>query len=432
MENLKKQASKCMESIKQKGIDKAYCYVSSRVINEFNIDSTGYYLFRTVFDNSLSVTLYNKGKKGVVSLNRFDDESISKAVDNAVAASESASPDDAWDIAPVSRNDAFVSGCPEPDIPRLFDRAVEFLGDISACHPKIALEQMIIKHSRTDGVYMNSNGVEYTSLSGSYTVYLDYSAQEGEKSSSFFSSWALTDSLDKPFIELGCIEEDLSNVEKQIFTRPVEGKFTGTVVFPPQALNSLLESALYNFCGNTTILDGTSIWKDKLDKQVTDSRITISASPLDERIICGERFNSEGFRSENYDIIKDGVLKSFMLSSYVANKTCRERARNSSDSFIMAPGDTTVSEIIKGIDRGILVGRLSGGEPATNGDFSAVAKNSFYIENGKITNAISETMISGNLAEILNNVRAISKEVICDGSTVLPYAAFDNITISGK
>ena len=141
-------------------------------------------------------------------------------------------------------------------------------------------------------------------------------------------------------------------MEKQIFTFVRwRASLPYGVVFPPQALNSLLESVLYNFCGNTTILDGTSIWKDKLDKQVTDSRITISASPLDERIICGERFNSEGFRSENYDIIKDGVLKSFMLSSYVANKTCRERARNSSDSFIMAPGDTTVSEIIKGIDR---------------------------------------------------------------------------------
>jgi PmbA protein len=41
-------------------------------------------------------------------------------------------------------------------------------------------------------------------------------------------------------------------------------------------------------------------------------------------------------------------------------------------------------------------------------------------------------MINGNLADLMKNLRAVSKEVICDGNTVLPYAAFDNIMISGK
>jgi PmbA protein len=204
------------------------------------------------------------------------------------------------------------------------------------------------------------------------------------------------------------------------------------VIFPPQSLSSVLYSALGNFCGDMTILDGTSIWKDLLNKKVADERMTISVSPLDDRIICGERYTGEGFRAENYDIIKDGVLKSFILSLYVANKTGRERAKNSSGSLVMAPGDTPISEIIKGIDRGIIVGRLSGGDPGTNGEFASVAKNSFYIENGEIKQAISETMINGNLADLMKNLRAVSKEVICDGNTVLPYAAFDNIMISGK
>lgn len=432
MENLKQKASKCMEYIKEKGIDKASCMVSSRVVSEFNVDSGEFSLFRTLFDNSLSVTVYNQGKKGSVGVNRIDDDSMRQAVENCIAASESATPDDAWDIAPLDQNCDFVTGCPEPDTTKLFERTKELLSDINKRHPKIMVEQMIIKHISGKGVYQNSNGVEYTTLSGQYLIDLMFSAHEGNLSSSFYGSGVATDNLDKPFIELGSIEEDLSNVEKQVITTPVEGKFTGTVVFPPQSLYSLLYSTLFNFCGNTTILDGTSIWKDKLGKQVADCRITVSSSPLDERIICGERFTGEGFKSENYYIIKDGILNSFMLSHYVANKTGRERAKNSSTAFVMANGETPVDEIIKGIDRGIIVGRLSGGEPATNGDFSAVAKNSFYIENGKITNAVSETMISANLADLLNNVRDISKEVICDGGTVLPYVAFDNITISGK
>ena len=100
--------------------------------------------------------------------------------------------------------------------------------------------------------------------------------------------------------------------------------------------------------------------------------------------------------------------------------------------MVIASGDKTLDEIIAGIEKGILVGRFSGGDPAQNGDFSGVAKNSFLIENGKITGAVSETMISGNLAEMLNNLVAISKERVADGYSVLPYAAFDGITVSGK
>jgi len=61
-----------------------------------------------------------------------------------------------------------------------------------------------------------------------------------------------------------------------------------------------------------------------------------------------------------------------------------------------------------------------------------VAKNGFLIEKGKIVSALSETMISGNLADMMNNLIAISKETLEDGSIVAPYMAFGGITVSGK
>ncbi len=41
-------------------------------------------------------------------------------------------------------------------------------------------------------------------------------------------------------------------------------------------------------------------------------------------------------------------------------------------------------------------------------------------------------MISGNIAAMLKNISGISKEVICDGHTKLPWIRFDGITVSGK
>ena len=121
-----------------------------------------------------------------------------------------------------------------------------------------------------------------------------------------------------------------------------------------------------------------------------------------------------------------------MISQYVANKTGFPRAKNTSGSIIMKNGGKPLDEIIAGIDKGIVVGRFSGGQPSSNGDFSGVAKNSFLVENGKITDALSETMISGNLADMLNSVYGISSETVADGSSVLPYAAFSGIIVSGK
>ena len=134
----------------------------------------------------------------------------------------------------------------------------------------------------------------------------------------------------------------------------------------------------------------------------------------------------------DFDFIKDGKLQSFLLSQYVANKTGNKRAPNTSFSLIIEGGETPLEEMIKKVKKGIIVGRFSGGSPGANGEFSGVAKNGFMIEDGKITSALSETMISGNLADMLNNLVDISKETLEDGNMVVPYMAFDGITVSGK
>ena len=54
------------------------------------------------------------------------------------------------------------------------------------------------------------------------------------------------------------------------------------------------------------------------------------------------------------------------------------------------------------------------------------------IENGKVKSAVTETMVNGNLGELVKNIRAVSRETCCDGSTVLPYLAADGVVISGK
>ena len=79
---------------------------------------------------------------------------------------------------------------------------------------------------------------------------------------------------------------------------------------------------------------------------------------------------------------------------------------------------------------GLLIDRFSGGAASINGDFSGIAKNSFLIKDGQIKNALQETMISGNLFEMFNNVASVSIENSNDGRSQFPWVSVDGILIS--
>lgn len=429
---MKTIADNTIKALQAAGADKAQFTVAMAETHEFNVDGGEFSLFRTLFDNSLSITTYKDNKKGTISINKLDDASIEKAVADCLASAESGIADPAFDIAPKQENKVFHDGAYEPDVDRLFERTKELMESIKARHPKILMEQMIVTHRKLHSIYRNTNGTEFERFAGEYNISLMFSAHDGDTTTSFFGSDVSTDSLDRPFLSLGTLERDLADAEASLHTVPLEGKFDGTILLTPGGLASFLYSIEGNFASDSVILEKTSIWLDKLGQKVADDRINISFAPLDSRILCGERYTGDGFLSENMDFIKDGVLQGFRLSLYVANKSGFDRARNNSYAMIVGNGSTPYADLVKHIKRGIIVGRFSGGQPGTNGDFSGVAKNSFYVEDGEVKGAVNEVMISGNLAELLNHLVDISRETAEDGSSVLPYMAFDGITISGK
>ena len=155
---------------------------------------------------------------------------------------------------------------------------------------------------------------------------------------------------------------------------------------------------------NIVIVDNSSLWRNKIGQKVAADSFTFSVKPWDKRIIDHEYHTEDGFRSEDYTIIENGVLKSFATSLYGANKAKVERAGNTSAAYVVEPGTTSIDDMIKNIDRGLIVGAISAGAPGVNGEIAGVAKNAFYIENGKIVNAVTETMISFNVVNVLNNI----------------------------
>ena len=105
---------------------------------------------------------------------------------------------------------------------------------------------------------------------------------------------------------------------------------------------------------------------------------------------------------------------------------------NAGSCYVVEPGDKSFDKLVKSVKNGLLVARFSGGRPNDNGDFSGIAKNSYYIKDGKIQYPVSETMTSANIPQMFLNIKDISKERVDFGSNILPWISFGGITVSGK
>ncbi len=432
MSELKEKAAYLHGILNDMGAEKYACILSETEKQELNAEGGAFKLMRTVYGGSASVIYFEGARQGAASGNDLSEEGLRAVAESAKAAAESSPEDPCHDIAPCQGEHVFYQGVYAPDFDRLYSRVTELQEQIAKDFPKVNVMMLVASHDCVHTLYANTNGTKSERFYGSYSVVLEFSASDGERTTGLDYTGVQFDSLDRPLMELGNVREKLENIEKQLGPVPLEGKFEGTVVLTPDCAGEFLYIALQNFAGSANVIDGTSLWLDKVGKRVASDALTVRFDPFDERIVCGERLTGDGFLSEPAAVLENGVLKAHMLSLYAANKTGRPVMKNNCGALIVEPGEASLSDIIASVDKGLLVGGFSGGQPGANGEFSGVAKNSFLIENGKIGRAVTETMISGNLANVLLNIRAISRETIGDGTTVVPYIASDGVVISGK
>ena len=406
--------------------------VSESEKQELNTEKADFNLFRTIFDNGVSVTVMLDGRKGSASGNDLSDEGLEKVVADAMLGAASSVVDEANVIAERQEPEAFESGCWEADMPRFYDSLKAMTDTIRKDYPRVNLMTLIWDHTRYHVYYANSNGTRFENRSGLYHVSIEMSGSDGEKNTGLDYTGFCTTDLDTPMISQGSVKQHLEATEASLNGVNLPGKFEGTVIFTPDCLGQFMYMLAGNYIMGGVIINGTSQWLDKVGQQVASEKITVSLKAEDSRIADLQPFTGDGYKAENVTVIEKGVLNCFLLNLYAAKKTGRPVVKNTSFAMVIENGDTPLQDMIASVDRGLIVGGFSGGEPGANGEFSGVAKNSFYVENGKIVGAVTETMINGNLEQVFKNVIAVSKEQVCDGESVLPWLSCGGIVISGK
>lgn len=428
----KELVSQALNSLLESGANKAVCRLHKSQKHELTSESGKISLMRTTFDTDLSYKVIKDSKLGTTSSNKTDNDSVKTSVKNVIELADSAKEDEAYDIAQKSEEpQTFSSGVQKADYNKMHERISEFLEDVKTKYPKTIFERCSLEYDSHNSIFQNSNGVEHTITNGCYALNIMFTSKDGKKTSSFnYCMYALKD-LNKKLLEIGNIENLIKQSAEQIEVSPIKGKFDGDIIITPECLMSMLYT-LKAYFSDMKLISGTSPLKNKLGEKVFDSKLTLLSDSLDDRFAYKEFITKDGLKTSPTPLIENGVLKTFILSIYGANKTGNTPSTTGDTGLIVAPGDTPYSELVKNVKKGVLLCRFSGGSPNDNGDFSGSAKNSYYIEDGEIKYPISETMITANILDMFKNINGVSSETVNFGFQDLPWISVNGVTISGK
>lgn len=423
----------CMvDELKKAGADKATASLTKSVKSEMNIDSGKLSLYRSTANVSAQMTSLIDGKKGFVAGNDVRESAIKENAAKAIALSRASEKDEANDISPKQKAETLSLGTSAPDNEKMYERLQEFLDYTKSTYPTLQLNQCILDFTHTEKNYANSNGVRFTEQSGAYSFSAMFFAKDSRGTSSFNYSGASHLDLNIPLKDWGNLDELMKQNCEQTQTKAVAGSFVGDLIITPLSMMEFLGALLNLFMIDKPLITGTSIWKDKLGEQVLSPLFTLHSHPRKPGVELETLYTNDGFQAENTTLIDKGVLKSFLLSLYGANKTGKSRCVSGGEGLIVESGSVSKTDMIKNVKKGILLGRFSGGQPASNGDFSGIAKNSYLIENGNIVQALSETMIAGNTVKVLCDILAVSKERVDFGNLIFPWIHSTGVSISGK
>ena len=306
------------------------------------------------------------------------------------------------------------------------------LSEVNAKFPKIILDSSVIKHTKSQKVLHNTNGSQFAETKSFFEVVIMFSAQDGNRSSSFnYTFFTLPESAteieDYNILNVCGARELLSQASAQTQVKKVSEKFNGDVIITPHCMQDFVGYWM-DYISNERMLKKNSPWQNSLGKKIASEKLNLTYQP--SYFPIHEKWTDDGFRTQDEKVIENGTLKNFSLNHYAASKLGLKTSQTKGSSYHMQAGDRSLPEMISTVKKGILLCRYSAGMPAENGDISGVAKNSYYIEKGQIQYPLGETMVSGNLIEMIQNIQEISSESINNGSFDLPWVKVAGLSVS--
>ncbi len=423
--SLREPAEGALALMRARGFDQAQVTASSTREDELNIADGEPSLLRSTDSRRLALTGIVDGRRAATELTEFGAQAIREGVDELLAAA-AAAPRDAANQVSSGQRARIVQGPQQADIDLLTEKARELLEFFRRETPKVNIRESVVAHTLARSHTLTSAGSDLEASVGHHTLSAFGMARDGPKVSSFDYTGGSCHEMDRDASEYFGIAGMLRDLERQLDARPFESKFVGDVILTPAAVADFVSWFLGQLC-DVQLIAGSSLYRDRVGEAVASPLLTLR-SRFDAPGVTA--LTADAFVAPPVEILRRGVLTTLTPSLYGSLKTGLPHVPTAASGWELLAGDAPRSQLIADTPRGALVGRLSMGVPASNGEFSGVIKNSFAIAGGKLGPALSETMISGNVARMLIDVAGVSRERLDTGAFLLPWVRIGNLHFS--
>ncbi len=404
--------------------------VSTRLQEIENVEFTN--------DGALGISVYLGQQKGNASTSDLSEEAIKNTVEAALAIAKYTSPDDCTGLA-----DKELIAFEAPDL-ALYHGAnvdVEQATKLALEAEKSALEY--------DAKIVNSNGASFNSHTGVRV----YGNTHGMLQSYLSSRYSLSCSViggeldqlendyeytvSREFDALSSADWVGQNCAKKVIARLNPQKLTTREV-PVIFLNDVATGLISHLTG---AISGGSLYRkssfllDHLGKQVLPDWFQISERPHLLKRLASTPFDSEGVRTQDLEIIQDGVLQTYLLTSYSGRKMGMQSTGHAGGihNWLVKPNLTGgLTALLRQMDTGLLVTDVMGqGVNIVTGDYSRGAAG-FWVENGEIQYPVAEITIAGQLQDMLKNIVAVADDVEHRSNIQTGSILLDKMKISGN
>ncbi len=194
------------------------------------------------------------------------------------------------------------------------------------------------------------------------------------------------------------------------------------VIFTPRGVASALMAPLVSAFNGKIVLDGASPLKDKRGEKVFDEKFSLWDDATLPYQIASCPCDDEEVPSQRTPLIDHGVVSQFLYDLQTAALANTQSTGNGSrhgglptpspSSLIIGEGDVPFRDMVKDIKQGLIIDQLMGAEQGNllNGDFSGNVLLGYKVEGGEIVGRVKDTMVSGNVYQVLKQLEAVGQE----------------------
>jgi len=219
---------------------------------------------------------------------------------------------------------------------------------------------------------------------------------------------------------------------RRLGSRPIKtGQYP--VLFEAPLASGLIGTLIGAISGGN-LYRKSSFLLDSLGHQVAAPILNIQEEAHTLKGAASSAFDNEGVATQSRQLVENGVLNGYMLSSYSARKLGMQTTGNAGGAHNLIVQDTqhSFNDLLKEMGTGLLVTEVLGhGLNMVTGDYSRGAAG-YWVENGIIQHPVEEITIASNMKEMLKNIIAIGNDIIPNSSRQTGSILIKEMTVAGN